>query len=113
MVRYNPPNFRTSSCCYFMDTTRFLITANRNYNYCGWYVIFNESMTHYTLDNTLTFGLHKGLTIREILNLHPDYIRWVFENIEWIDLNYEVIEYMDRKINPFYDDDRWIIGLLV
>ncbi len=44
----------------------------------------------------IQFGVHKGKTIKQMLEEKPDYIRWCFENIDWFDLSQEAYEALKR-----------------
>lgn len=54
----------------------------------------------YHLNSVLTFGLHKGLTISEIINKNPGWLHWAIENIEGFELSNKAFERL-----PFPEDN--------
>lgn len=49
-------------------------------------------MSIYNLKSNMNFGKYSGLTIKEILSRDPSYLIWAFENIEWFELDKEVLD---------------------
>ena len=43
----------------------------------------------YTLNDTLTFGKYKGKTIREVLQIDADYIKWCQDNVKGFSMDEE------------------------
>jgi hypothetical protein len=40
----------------------------------------------FDLKDEITFGKHKGITIKEIIKIDPQYLYWACENIKWFAL---------------------------
>ena len=47
--------------------------------------------THYHLDSSLNFGKYKGKSIATILSADPSYLVWCNENIDWFELDDNVL----------------------
>ena len=68
-----------------------------------------NGVTTYHLEDKLDFGKHKGLSIKEVLELNPDYIIWANKQIYWFRVDdsvlkraYEIAnENLDRKFKRF------------
>jgi hypothetical protein len=44
------------------------------------------------LDTIMTFGQYKGMTVAEVLEEDPQYLKWAYENIEWFDLEVSITD---------------------
>ena len=41
----------------------------------------------HSLTDVMTFGKHKGKTVKEVINSNPEYIVWVVRNVFWFDID--------------------------
>jgi len=45
-----------------------------------------DEIVIFGLNDVLTFGKHRGATVRQVLAEDPDYLDWVEENVDWCSL---------------------------
>ena len=55
-----------------------------------------KSRTVFSLDSTFTFGKYKDYEVKEVCECDPDYIKWVHENVSWMEFADEVLEYAQQ-----------------
>ena len=56
-------------------------------------------MTIYRLETLLNFGHYKGKkTIKEVIDINPDYLAWAEDTIEWFELDDEAAEKLDNDL---------------
>lgn len=53
-------------------------------------------MATLSLEDTMKFGTHIGEQIEDLIEDHPDYIRWMVEE-EAIDLDEEAMQALDKR----------------
>lgn len=58
-------------------------------------------MKFYTLDTEFTFGKYKGKTVKEVLELHPNYIDWCAINLDHFYISDETITEI-KDIRPYF-----------
>jgi hypothetical protein len=50
------------------------------------------------LEDTINFGKHKGKTVEDLLNKHPDYLLWAQDAIEWLEIDEDILEAASEKV---------------
>lgn len=58
-------------------------------------------MKFYDLDTEFTFGKYEGKTVREILELQPNYLDWCAINLDHFYISDEVIDEIKTNISVF------------
>jgi len=43
-------------------------------------------------DTIMVFGKYKGESVDYILDNDPSYLRWVYENVDWVEIKEPIIE---------------------
>jgi len=49
------------------------------------------------LEDEVKFGKHRGATFRELVNTDPQYLNWALENIDWLEVEDEIIDALDES----------------
>lgn len=44
------------------------------------------------LDDTVTFGKHKGLTVEDVMEVDPGWLKWAMENVDDFELDQAVAD---------------------
>lgn len=65
-------------------------------------------MKFYNLDTEFTFGKYEGKTVREVLELQPNYFDWCAINLDHFYISSEVIEEIKRAKPDFKLSDEGI-----
>ena len=58
-------------------------------------------MKFYDLDSQITFGKYEGKTIREIVDLQPNYIDWCATNLDHFYISEDLIEEIKKIKSDF------------
>lgn len=53
-----------------------------------------EPTTVFGMDDVLTFGKYAGDRVRDVVKYDAQYLKWAFENIDWLDFDEEVLEWI-------------------
>lgn len=54
--------------------------------------LYDDNVKTFGKHDVLTFGKHKGETVGEVLQTDPKYLKWAFDNVDWFNLEDEVLE---------------------
>lgn len=57
------------------------------------------------LDEKITFGKHKGVILKTVIDRNPSYIVWCVNNIEWFKLNQEAKDYFKERLRTNYVEE--------
>jgi len=55
-----------------------------------------KSRIVFGLASRFTFGKYKGDAVKEVCEMDQDYIKWVHENVSWMEFTDEVLEYAQQ-----------------
>lgn len=52
----------------------------------------------YGMDDVFTFGKHKNLSVRQVLKVDPQWIKWAFETLDAVNFEDDVLQELEDTI---------------
>ncbi len=65
--------------------------------------MIQKTLNFYELNDVISFGKHKGKSLKLIIGVDPDYIRWCLSNIDGFRLIEEANKYYQDKLMDIED----------